>query len=598
MSCSIAEADICWISAFGPIVRNRPNFVVPSLMLRGCPSGGSRKRRRDRMARGRTQVGQQRRTGPGSDEQVCHRPVPGGLKRAIDCLRRHLTGKISIPDLVAHCGVPERTLRKHFRIFLAVSPLKYWRQLRLAAVRACLLEGSDSISIAEVATRFGFSHLGRFARDYGRQFGETPSVTLQRSRFGRYSSARQAGSAADPGASSAGLSTSRDRPSLAVLPLQISATDPACRALGEYLAEEIATALCRVRCLSVTVSQLSEGRFTDSRQNRYVNARYRLTGRIVQAGNRVRLAIRLLDAEAGAQIWGDTYDGETRDLFGLADRATESAMRAILPQIRGSEIERARRKRPEDLKAYGLTMRALPFAFAASPAAARQGLEYLDRALELEPDYARATSLAAWCHAKLVLYNDTPSPDQERKIALVLGERAGILDPDDPLVLTARSAVHTMAGQFRRAGELVSRSLELEPTFVWSWDRSGWLNAYTGNTDTAVSHFEQAMRLDSRPNAGRLTGLGCAYFGAGRYEEAVRLKRAALRDDPGTAWINRTLSASYVRLGDRLAALDSIEALRRYSPDITIGKIVSALPFTQDFLDRVAVALDDVGVSA
>ena len=155
-----------------------------------------------------------------------------------------------------------------------------------------------------------------------------------------------------------------------------------------------------------------------------------------------------------------------------------------------------------------------------------------------------------------------------------------------------------MAGQFDHAGALVSRSLELEPTLVWSWDRSGWLNAYSGDTETAVSHFEQATRLDPRPNPGRLIGLGCAYFDAGRYEEAARLKRAALRGDPNTAWINRTLSVSYVRLGDRLAALDSIEALRRYSPDMTIGKIVSALPFTQDFLDRVAVALDDLGVSA
>jgi tetratricopeptide (TPR) repeat protein len=114
-----------------------------------------------------------------------------------------------------------------------------------------------------------------------------------------------------------------------------------------------------------------------------------------------------------------------------------------------------------------------------------------------------------------------------------------------------------------------------------------------------VRHFEQATRLDPRrPNANRLTGLGCAHFDAGRYEEAVRWKRAALRDDPGTAWINRTLSVSYARLGHRLAALDSIEALRRYTPDITISKIVTSLPFMPSFLDRVAEGLDDLGLPA
>jgi tetratricopeptide (TPR) repeat protein len=138
-------------------------------------------------------------------------------------------------------------------------------------------------------------------------------------------------------------------------------------------------------------------------------------------------------------------------------------MRAILPQIRGAEIERARRRSLEDLAAYDLTMQAFPFVFASNPAAAKQALEFLNRAIEIEPDYAPSTALAAWCHAQLVLYNGTPSPGQERNNALLLSERAGVLDPDDPLVLTARCAVHTMAGQLDHAGALISRSLQLDP---------------------------------------------------------------------------------------------------------------------------------------
>jgi adenylate cyclase len=509
---------------------------------------------------------------------------------------------MSIADLVAHCGVPERTLRKHFRTFMAVSPLKCWRQLRLAAARACLLEGSNDTSITEVAIRFGFGHFGRFAQDYRRHFGETPSVTLQRSRIDRYEHANRPRHDTPHGTGGVSVvpSGSRDRPSIVVLPLQNSATDPDCRAFGEYLAEGIATVLCRVRSLSVTVPKPSRVRLADPRQGaRDVGGRYLLSGRIAQAGNRVRVIIRLLDAETDAHVWGDTYDGWIEKLFELADRVTEAVMRAILPHIRGSEIERARRKRPEDLAAYGLTMRALPFVFASNPVAAKQALEFLYRAIEIEPDYALATALAAWCRAQLVLYNGTPSPNQERRNAMLLSERAGILDPDDPMVLTARCAVHTMAGQLDRADALIARTLELDPTLVWGWERSGWVNAYSGNAEAAVRHFDQATRLDPRrPNANRLTGLGCAHFDAGRYAEAALSKRAALREDPGTAWINRSLSVSYARLGDRLEALDSIEALRRYSPDITIGKIVASLPFTQDFLDRVAEGLDDLGLSA
>ncbi len=115
-----------------------------------------------------------------------------------------------------------------------------------------------------------------------------------------------------------------------------------------------------------------------------------------------------------------------------------------------------------------------------------------------------------------------------------------------------------MAGQLDHADALVGRALELDPSLVWGWERSGWVNAYSGNAEAAVRHFDQATRLDPRrPNANRLTGLGCAHFDAGRYEEAALWKRAALREDPATAWINRSLSVSYARLGGRLAGLDS-----------------------------------------
>ena len=83
-----------------------------------------------------------------------------------------------------------------------------------------------------------------------------------------------------------------------------------------------------------------------------------------------------------------------------------------------------------------------------------QALDLLNRAMDIDPDYAPAAALAAWCHAQLVLHNGAPSLSEERSRALLLSERAGILDPDDPLVLTARCAVHTMAGDFDHAGAL------------------------------------------------------------------------------------------------------------------------------------------------
>ena len=110
-------------------------------------------------------------------------PIPHDLKKAVDLIRGDLGRKISVAELVAHCGVPERTLRKHFHTFMGVSPLEFWRRLRLAAVREELLKGADGSSVTDAAARFGFTHFGRFSQQYRRCFGETPSATLRRSRL-------------------------------------------------------------------------------------------------------------------------------------------------------------------------------------------------------------------------------------------------------------------------------------------------------------------------------------------------------------------------------------------------------------------------------
>jgi TolB-like protein len=518
------------------------------------------------------------------------RPVPHDLRKAVEFIRSGLGRRISVTDLAAHCGMAERTLRTHFRTFMGISPLEYWRSLRLAAAREELLKASNRASVTEVAMRFGFSHFGRFSEQYRSAFGENPSTTLQRSRM------------AEPGrsvddVSSFGPTRSREMPSIAVLPCQVPAAG-GLRHFSQCVAYGIANSLSRARSVSVVVPKSSHIDLVDrKRLARELGARYLLIGSIAQIGRRVRVILQLIDASTDFHVWGDTYDGEAADLFRLQDRMTESSIQSILLCIRGSEIARAQRKRPNDLDAYGLTTRAYPFVLASYPGATRQALDLLSRAMEIDPDYAPATALAAWCHAQLVLHNGSSSPSEERTRALQLSDRAGILDPDDPLVLAARCAVHTMAGQFAHADILVARVLALDPTFAWGWERSGWLNAFAGKPEIAIEHFNEATRLDRRTHeANRLIGIGCAHFDAGRYQEAALWKRKALLEQPGTAWINRTLSVSYARIGERTAALDSVAALHRYSPDVTIPQIVASIPFTTSFLDRVAEGLNDLGL--
>lgn len=519
--------------------------------------------------------------------------VPHDVKKSIEHMRARMDQKVTITDLVGASGVPERTLHKHFRAFVGLSPLGYLRRMRLAAVREELLAAAENSSVTGIAARYGFSHLGRFSTQYRRCFGEPPSSTLRRA-LGNGVTHRECA----PGISRA-IRFSRERPSVAILPFHTATIDQ--RFFAESLAEGIACALSCVRSLSVTVarSPTNISSVDPQRLARERGARYGIAASIAQSGDHLRVIVRLFDTSTGQHLWGDSYDGEMADLFGLQDRVTEGVARSILPNVRGAEIERARRKRPEDLNAYDLTLQALPLAFATNPDAAKQALDLLAHAMDIDPDYALPVAMAAWCHAQLVTYNGTRSMPEEKAQAVRLANCAAALDTDgDPLVVTARCAVHTMVNDLDTGATLLERALALDPTSAWAWERSGWLKTYSGQSELAILHFDHAIRLAAAraPMAHRFIGIGSAYFEAGHYEKAVGWKRRAVLEQPGTAWVNRTLAVSYARLGDRLAALDSLDALRRYCPDVTTSQVVSAVPFTGDFLNRVAESLDDLGL--
>jgi len=541
---------------------------------------------------------------PVSDPLAPRRPIPRDVKKAVAFMREAVCWPVSMVHLVQYCGVPERTLNKHFRSFLDLSPMRYMQRLRLAAAREALLAGGPDVSVTGVAKRYCFNHCGRFAEQYRRCFGESPSATLRRGRSAAPSDPTAAQGREPTARGGAGQTRplplpSRDRPSIAVLPCQASVYEPGLRWLAESVADVIATALCSIRSLAVTVPKSLRAATRDpQRVARELNARYVLTGRIVRDGARLRLILYVADCATGHHVWGDSFNGERDQPLELQDRIVAGVIRATLPAIRGAEIDRARRASPQSLDAYGLAMRALPFIFASRPEATRRALELLYRAIDIEPDYGLATALAAWGHGQLVMHNGTPTPTEERSRALQLAQRAAILDDDDPLVLTARCAVHTMAREFDVAEALVTRSLARDPSSGWAWGRSGWLHSYRGNSETAIKHFGRAVSLDpnTAARANSFAGIGSAHFNVSRYEAAALWMRSAMLEQPGTSWANRTLSVSYARMGDRLKALDSLDALRRFCPDLTVRQVVAAVPFRPDFLDRLGDGLSGLGL--
>src|SRR5205814_8665080 len=147
-----------------------------------------------------------------------------------------------------------------------------------------------------------------------------------------------------------------DKPSIAVLPFQNLSADPEQEYFADGVVEEITMALSLVRWLFVIARNSSfayKGRPVGVKQvGRELGVRYVLEGSVRKAGNRIRIAGQLINAETGAHLWADRFEGALEDMFDQQDHVTASVVSAITPKVQVEEIKRAARKPTENLGAY------------------------------------------------------------------------------------------------------------------------------------------------------------------------------------------------------------------------------------------------------
>ncbi|MEQ9347450.1 MAG: AraC family transcriptional regulator [Thalassospira sp.] len=106
--------------------------------------------------------------------------MPYYVKRARDYIHDHADEPIGLDDLVAYAGCSYRTLQRAFGDVLDMAPMAYAKQVRLSRAHDDLLMAGDEDTVATIARKWGFDHVGRFARIYAGQYGVTPSEALRR----------------------------------------------------------------------------------------------------------------------------------------------------------------------------------------------------------------------------------------------------------------------------------------------------------------------------------------------------------------------------------------------------------------------------------
>ena len=393
-----------------------------------------------------------------------------------------------------------------------------------------------------------------------------------------------------------------DKPSIAVLPFDNMSGDPEQEFFADGVVEAVTATLSRIRSFFVIARNSAfryKGRSVDVGQvGKELGVRYVLEGSVQKSGGRVRITVQLIDVTSGAHVWADRVDGTLEDVFELQDRITERVAGAIQPSIRLAEIERARRKRPQDLGAYDHAMRAMPHVWALEKDASEKALEFLEKALAIDPEYSLALSLASWCHAQRAVYNWDDDIDLARSNALRHAEKAAELGGEDPLILAVLGAAHTVMRNHGTARVMLERAVAIDPNAAWAWSRLGWVETYSDRPERAVAHFERALRLSPLDpmNFNNYVGMGSAHEVAGRYGEAIAMYRRAVQERPHAYWILRNLVSALAGAGHMEEAAAEFERLMAAYPDLTVTKFRNAMVFSSATIDRMCGSLRKVGL--
>jgi adenylate cyclase len=334
-------------------------------------------------------------------------------------------------------------------------------------------------------------------------------------------------------------SISRAAAALAVLPFGNLSGDPGQDYFVDGLVEELITALSRLKWFLVIARNSSftyKGRAVDVKQvGRELGVQYVLEGSVRKSTTRVRITAQLVEAESGAHVWADKYDGTVEDIFDFQDHITACVVAAIEPQLRSAEIRRAQRGRPKNLTAYDYFLRGMAQFYIEPAQETTETLRLLSLAMKSDPSYAAPYALAAYYLAyRLIEYwSDDPGRDlaEAERLARAAIER----DRDDPVVLALAGFVIGAATEdYGTSMALIERSLAINPNSATALQMGGWAHIFAGDAAGAIDCFGRGLRLSPLDNRAFLihAGMAFALIMTDRSEEAVGWARKCVAANP------------------------------------------------------------------
>ena len=330
-----------------------------------------------------------------------------------------------------------------------------------------------------------------------------------------------------------------ENPAIAVLPFENLSGDPAQEYFSDGLAEEMLDRLGRVPGLRVIARSSSfyfKGKDVDARTiARRLEVTNVLEGSVRRDGQRLKLTARLIDGATGLQTWSGSFDRDVHDVFAVQAELAQAIVNAIIPAARGEIVEPVAAP-TTDLDAYDLYLLARTQWVIRTDASLDKAAELAGRAVQLDPEFAKAQAMLSVTRSLQLAYNPDESAERKaewQRTAEAAAHRALALDPG---LSEAHEAYALLLRQMGRPGveEAFKRALELNPNNATAWQGYAvWLHDDAERRDDSVRATARSLELDPRQPIVWANYLGSTIEPGGeRYRAEFRRAMSLVGDMP------------------------------------------------------------------
>jgi TolB-like protein/class 3 adenylate cyclase/Tfp pilus assembly protein PilF len=387
--------------------------------------------------------------------------------------------------------------------------------------------------------------------------------------------------------------------SIAVLPFANMSNDPEQEYFSDGMAEEIINALTHLKDLKVagrTSSFQFRGKNIDLRElGNKLSVKTVLEGSVRKQGNWIRVTAQLVDVDDGYHLWSEKYDRELNDVFAIQENIAVAITKKLKLTLLKKDRDRLTQTKTQNTEAYELYLKGR-FYTARRGASVITGMQYFQKAIAIDPEFALAHAAYADAHLLIASYGLLP-PKQILPQAKKSAERALALDPTLSEPYCSLGYYYACyEWNWPQAKRNFMKALEINPRYAEGHYRYGWtyLTCVEGKFDEAEKHGKIAIHLEPLSSicfANYSLILHCA----GKFLESLSVCEMGLELDPNSFLCHLNAGITNIALKDYEKAKSSLEAARKLSSrDVfSIHGLIWTFCLTNRF-DQARVLMNDL----